>query len=72
MLFFVADTDSRPWYGNLGCFPSEAKVRLENGDSVTMSELQIGDKVQTGIGIKIFKCIFIRLFNKLIYIVNTF
>ena len=30
------------------CFPSSARVMLENGKSVTMSELQIGDKVQTG------------------------
>ena len=72
MLFFVAETNSRPWYGNLGCFPSDAKVRLENGDSVTMSELQIGDKVQTGISIKTFKCIFVRFINELIYIVNIF
>ena len=31
------------------CFPSNAKVNLENGKSVTMSELKIGDLVQTGI-----------------------
>ena len=31
------------------CFPSSSKVNLENGDSVTMSEVQIGDRVQTGI-----------------------
>ena len=31
-----------------GCFPSESRVKLENGESVTMSELQIGDKIQTG------------------------
>ena len=36
-----------------GCFPSMAKVNLENGKTVTMSELQIGDHVQAG-GIKIF------------------
>ena len=30
------------------CFPGEASVSLENGKSLTMSELQIGDKVQTG------------------------
>ena len=30
------------------CFPLLAKVELENGDSVTMSELHIGDRVQTG------------------------
>ena len=27
-----------------------AKVEIENGSKVLMSELQIGDKVQTGIG----------------------
>ena len=31
-----------------GCFPSSAKVKLQNGKSVTMAELQVGDKVQTG------------------------
>ena len=31
------------------CFPSTATVNLENGKTVTMSELQLGDKVQTGI-----------------------
>ena len=31
-----------------GCFPSKTKVKLENGKIVTMSELQKGDKVQTG------------------------
>ena len=30
------------------CFPSMAKVKFENGNSVMMSELQIGDKIQTG------------------------
>ena len=32
----------------LGCFPSTARVNLENGKSVMMSELQVGDIVQTG------------------------
>ena len=32
------------------CIPSSARVSLENGKSVTMSDLQIGDKVQTGKG----------------------
>ena len=32
-----------------GCFPSTSRVTLENGESVTMSELQGGDMVQTGI-----------------------
>ena len=31
-----------------GCFPSVSVVNLDNGKSVTMSELQVGDKVQTG------------------------
>ena len=31
------------------CFPSNANVKLENGKSITMSELQIGDQIQTGI-----------------------
>ena len=30
------------------CFPSTAKLNLKNGESVTMSELQVGDRVQTG------------------------
>ena len=30
------------------CFPLMAKVKTENGRSVKMSELQIGDNVQTG------------------------
>ena len=31
------------------CFPSTARVSLENGKSVIMSELQVGDRAQTGI-----------------------
>ena len=30
------------------CFPSEASLILENGKSVAMSQLQVGDKVETG------------------------
>ena len=30
------------------CFPSTARVNLETGKSVSMSELQIGDKIQIG------------------------
>ena len=30
------------------CFPSTARVSLENGKSVTMSALYVGDKVKTG------------------------
>ena len=38
--------------GGGGCFPSSAMVKLNNGKSVTMSRLQLGDKVQTGISTK--------------------
>ena len=31
-----------------GCFPAHAEVKVENGKSLKMYELQIGDKVQTG------------------------
>ena len=55
----IIDCDLTVSSGNLGgrrvyrcctcrCFPSTARVSLENGESVMMSELQIGDKVQTG------------------------
>ena len=30
------------------CFPSTAKVNLDNGKTVTMSELKVGDFVATG------------------------
>ena len=30
------------------CFPSASKVSLESGKSVTMFELQLGDRVKTG------------------------
>ena len=30
------------------CFPSTAKVKLESGKLVKMSELQIGDQIETG------------------------
>ena len=36
------------------CFPSSATVSLENGKSVTMSQLQIGDQVQTGTDSQIY------------------
>ena len=35
--------------GGGGCFPAVAEVKLKNGKSVPMSELEIGDQVQTGI-----------------------
>ena len=31
-----------------GCFPAAAAVSLANGESVTMSELKVGDRVQIG------------------------
>ena len=34
-----------------GCFPSSATVSIENGKSISMSNLQVGDRVQTGIHI---------------------
>ena len=33
---------------NVACFPSVAIVKVENGKSVVMSDLQIGDRVETG------------------------
>ena len=30
------------------CFPGTARVSLENGETVQMSDLRKGDKVQTG------------------------
>ena len=32
----------------LACFPSTARITVENGKSVVMSKLQTGDKVLTG------------------------
>ena len=31
------------------CFPAASKVNLKNGKSIPMSDLQLGDQVQTGI-----------------------
>ena len=31
------------------CFPSIVKLRLEDGKYVAMSELQVGDRIQTGL-----------------------
>ena len=42
----ISDSDSSD---SDGCFPSTAKVNLENGNLVSMSELQCGDRVQAGI-----------------------
>ena len=36
------------WVNGDGCFPSTGRVNLKNGKSVTMSELNVGDQVQTG------------------------
>ena len=36
------------------CFPSMATVKLEDGKGVLMSELQVGDHVQTGINLFFF------------------
>ena len=41
----IYDLDSPP---PSPCFPLNAKVRIENGKSVEMFELQIGNKVQSG------------------------
>ena len=32
-----------------GCFPSFAKVNLEIGNSIALSELRVGDRVKTGL-----------------------
>ena len=42
---------TRPPPANIGdgCFPSAARVKLDNGKSVRMSELQVGDLIQTGL-----------------------
>ena len=45
----TAATPSPPPSKGWQCFPSSANVLLESGKSVKMSELQIGDLVQTGI-----------------------
>ena len=44
-------------WGNV-CFPSTAQVNLENGKPVTMSELKIGDRIQTGRHLKHFTVFF--------------
>ena len=61
---FTQDTECKNRYGQQGCacgefccdgkngeckcFPSAAKVSLENGKSLVISELQVGDRVQAG------------------------
>ena len=39
---------SLPDSGGGGCFPSTARVELQNGKMVKMFELQIDDQVKTG------------------------
>ena len=46
-----------------GCFPLIGKVWTENGKSVQIPELQIGNKVQAG---KIIKYLYFNLFKILI------
>ena len=58
--------------GGGGCFASTARVSLENGKSVAISELQVGDRVQTGMDV-IFENFRIRYSNKLTRkIIQTF
>ena len=54
MLFFIdpPPPPPPPPPKKKGCFPSSAKVNLEKGKVIRMAELQIGDKVQTGLVIK--------------------
>ena len=40
---------------NGDCFPSMAKIKLEDGTLITMFQLQIGDNVQTGINFFVTK-----------------
>ena len=44
----MAQTTATSGGGGGGCFPSQAKVYLRNGKSITMSELKLGDEVQAG------------------------
>ena len=52
-----------------GCFPASATLRLENGNLVRMSELQVGDRVQTGASLH---CIFyLNLYSYFNFLVDT-
>ena len=51
------------FYEQTGCFPSTARVHLENGKVVTMSELQVGDRVQTGMDLLLFWHFFKKLLS---------
>ena len=43
-----ANINGKYYWECCDCFPASAKVSLENGKSVTMSELQMGDAVKSG------------------------
>ena len=43
-----SDTCNIAHFTERGCFPSNTKIKLGNGQIVMMSDLQKGDKVQTG------------------------
>ena len=45
---YSSTTTTAPPPGPSACFPSSARVHLQNGKSVTMSQLQIGDQVLAG------------------------
>ena len=47
ILLILFDTEDNVLISD-DCFPSSGNVYLENGKSVTMSELEKGDIVQTG------------------------
>ena len=52
MTLFDSFTAPPPSGGGRGpCFPSFAKVKIENGNSVRMSDLKLGERVQTGTNI---------------------
>ena len=44
----VCQNETRDGLKCCKCFPGTARVTLERGESITMSELKIGDRVQTG------------------------
>ena len=54
MIIIVQNDRLRFFSESSGCFPSMTKIVLENGKSVIMSELKIGDKVKTGKKFKTF------------------
>ena len=48
------------------CFPATALVKLETGISIAMSELQVGDRVQTGMKLGIMHVVLSELQTKYI------